>query len=80
MQRFLAKGYAATSWLAFETSDVPYILKLACGYWTSFVAGDTIRQLDSETDQLQLSLGLFPLGVLILTAQPLPLLSFENCF
>ncbi len=38
---FLATGDVAMSWLAVETSDVPYILKLASDDLTSWAAGDT---------------------------------------
>ncbi len=47
---FFATGDVAASWLAVETSDVPYILKLASGNLTSWAAGDTVSLLESSWD------------------------------
>ncbi len=43
-------GDVAMSWLAVETSDVPYILKLASGDLTSWISGDSVRRLKSNWD------------------------------
>ncbi len=45
--RLLVTVDVATSWLAVETSDVPYILKLASVDLTSWAAGDTVSQRES---------------------------------
>ncbi len=42
MLRFLATGDVTMSWLAVETSDVPFVLKLASGDLTNWAAGDTV--------------------------------------
>ncbi len=48
---FLATGDIAMSWLAVDTSDVPYVLKLASGEWTSWGAGNTAAEL-RRTNQI----------------------------
>ncbi len=48
--RFLVSGDIAMSWLAVETSDMPYVLKLASGDLTSWAAGDAVSQLESSWD------------------------------
>ncbi len=43
----LATGDGVTSWLAVETSNVPFVIKLAL---TSWVTGDTVSRLESSWD------------------------------
>ncbi len=47
----LATGDVARSWLAVETSDVPYLLNLTSGDLTSWLAGDIVSRLESSSDE-----------------------------
>ncbi len=61
---FLGTGNVATSWLAVETSDVPFVPKLASEDMTSRVAGDTVSRLESNWDGPVYSAATFPATIL----------------
>ncbi len=61
---FLGTGNVATSWLAVETSDVPFVPKLASEDMTSRVAGDTVSRLKSNWDGPVYSAATFPATIL----------------
>ncbi len=63
MLPFSGTGDVAMSWLAVETSDVPYVLKLASGVLASWAAGDTVSRLESSWDGPVYTAATFPATV-----------------
>ncbi len=63
MLRVLATDDVAMSWLALETSDVPYVLKLASGDLTSWAASDTVSRLKLSWDGAVYTAATFPATV-----------------
>ncbi len=60
---FFASGGVPVSWLAVDTSDMSYIVKLVSGNLTSWVAGDTVSQLESSWDKPVYTYTIFPATV-----------------